>query len=285
MDSLNKVILVTGASSGFGMLSALTLAEHHRVYATVRSLDKAKDLQEAFQKLGRSLSICEMDVTKLDSISRVLAQIETEQGRLDVLINNAGYALAGFFEDLSEDEIREQFESNFFGLQSVTRLALPLLRRSSGPQSEGRIINISSIAGLTGTPFLGAYNASKWAVEGFSESLYFELLPFHIRVLLIEPGAYKTKIFNQNVRVAKGSESESSVYLAMTEHISHLIQTKVRPRLGNPDRVASFIAHCAIKKNPRFRYILGGDARLRLWAKRLLPFSIYSRLIRFALSI
>ncbi len=199
---MNKVILITGCSSGFGMLTAGKLAAAgHTIYATMRNLQKQNALMLELEQRDTMCQILHLDVTEDKSINKVIDTIEKQAGRLDVLINNAGYGIGGFFEDLSEDEIRSQFETNFFGVQKVTRSALPLMRATaskSGKIFSTKIINISSAQGRSTLPGLGAYGASKFALEGFSESLYFELQPFGIEVVILEPGTYLTKAIDEN---------------------------------------------------------------------------------------
>ena len=162
-NSASKIILVTGCSSGFGLLIAARLASQgHIVYATMRNLQKQSGLLSEVNRRGGEVIIRQLDVTDKQSIQKTMDDIANEHGYLDVLVNNAGYAIGGAFEDLSEQDIRDQMEVNFFGVQNVTRAAIPLMR----PRRQGKIINISSIAGLDATPGLGAYNASKWAQIG-----------------------------------------------------------------------------------------------------------------------
>jgi NAD(P)-dependent dehydrogenase (short-subunit alcohol dehydrogenase family) len=184
MDN-QRVILITGCSSGFGLLTAARLAaKGHFVWASMRDLSRKKLLEDELAKRQTQAFIRELDVTKPSTIKKVIEEIQKTHFHIDVLVNNAGYGLAGFFEDLSEEEIRAQMEVNFFGVQSVCREVIPLMRR----RSQGKIINISSIAGRVASPCLGAYNTSKWALEAFSESLYYELGLFGISVSLVEPG-------------------------------------------------------------------------------------------------
>ena len=176
----SKIILITGCSSGFGLLTAARLSvKGHRVFATMRSLNKKQELLDEVKARDGKVQILELDVTKEATIQAAVQRIEQEFGRIDVLVNNAGFGIGGFFEDLSEDDIRIQMETNFFGVQNVTRHVIPFMRR----QKSGIIINISSIAGLYALPAFGAYNASKWSLEGFSESLRHELRFFGIQVL------------------------------------------------------------------------------------------------------
>ena len=194
-----KVILITGSSSGFGMLTAVRLAQAgHRVIATMRDLNSSGALLDEGKKSGHEIETFQLDVTNKRSIRDTVRNVAAKHGYIDVLVNNAGYGIGGFFEDLTDEEIRAQMETNFFGVQNVTREVIPVMRQ----RRSGKIINISSIAGLSAAPSFGAYNASKWALEGFSESLRYEMKIWGIDVCLIEPGTYKTKIFYENARYA-----------------------------------------------------------------------------------
>ena len=164
-----KVILITGCSSGFGLLTAARLAASgHIVWATMRDLKGKGDLENELTKRNAQAVIRVLDVTQPANIKNVVDEIQQKHTAIDVLVNNAGYGVAGFFEDLTPGEIRSQMETNFFGVQDVCRQIIPLMRQ----RRSGKIINVSSIAGRIASPCLGAYNSSKWALEGFSESLY-----------------------------------------------------------------------------------------------------------------
>ncbi len=271
-----KVILITGTSSGFGMLTAARLASSgHHVFATMRDLAKKDLLLAEVKKRGGKLNLLPLDVTSRESMQSVVAMIAESFGYLDVLINNAGYGLGGFFEDLTEEEIRRQMETNFFGVQNVTRQAIPLLRS----RKAGKILNISSIAGLQSSPCFGAYNASKWALEGFTESLRYELKFFGIDVFLIEPGTYKTKIFHENAQYAKNFFNPSSPYY----HLSQRLYTKIMNYLDqcrrDPEEVAILIEKLIMAQNPPFRNIPDSQTRWHSRVKRWLPFSIYSWIV------
>lgn len=268
-----KVILITGCSSGFGLIMAKNLSQEHIVYAGVRS-EEGRNHLKAFQ--NTHLHIIQLDVLSLLDIQKAMQTIQEKEGQLDVLINNAGYALMGFFENLTEEEMKKQFDTNFFALQAVTKQALPLIRKS---QNHPKIINMSSIAGLTGTPCLGAYNASKWAVEGFSESLYFELLPFGIHVILIEPGAFRTKIFFENKKIGKEFLNPDMPTFKFSQSLMSKMDEVIQAIHHDPNQVALFIQKIIHKKNPKLRYLIGRDAKIRFWLKWALPFSVYSKLL------
>lgn len=282
---MNKVILITGCSSGFGMLTAAKLAAGgHTIYATMRNLQKQNDLTMELEKRETMCQILHLDVTDDKSINKVLDTIEKQAGRLDVLINNAGYGIGGFFEDLSEGEIRSQFETNFFGVQKVTRSALPLLRATASKSVKifsTKIINISSAQGRSTLPGLGAYGASKFALEGFSESLYFELQPFGIEVVILEPGTYLTKAIDENSHEATAGLKPDSPYAKYTTRLKDLhgkiLVTK--KGVGEPEDVAIMIEDIINRNRNKLRYLAGTQAKIRIWMRSILPFHWFSKII------
>jgi short-subunit dehydrogenase len=235
-------------------------------------------LEEALAKRGVEVSIRELDVTKPATIKLVVEEIQKVHGHIDVLINNAGYGIAGFFEDLTEDEIRAQMETNFFGVQNTCREVVPLMRR----QKAGRIINISSIAGQVSTPTLGAYSASKWALEAFSESLYFELSLFGVSVVLVEPGAYPTKIFSDNAHFAKNLHNPQSPYYALSAKLREIYNKNFKPDANgrDPDHVAALIEKIVANPRPRLRYMTEFPSWVRVMAQKTLPPSLLANIFR-----
>jgi len=284
-SSNNKIILITGCSSGFGMLTAARLAAGgHTIYATMRNLQKQDTLKLELEKRATKCQILHLDVTDDKSINKAIDTIEKQSHRLDVLINNAGYGIGGFFEDLSEDEIRSQFETNFFGVQKVTRSALPLMRTTaskSGKDFSTKIINISSAQGLSTLPGLGAYGASKFALEGFSESLYFEIQPFGIEVVILEPGTYLTKAIDENSHEAGIGLDTDSPYAKYAKRLkdlhSNILITK--KGVGDPEDVAIMIEDIINRKRNKLRYLAGTQAKIRVWMKSILPFRWFSKII------
>ena len=282
---MNKIILITGCSSGFGMLTAARLAAGgHTVYATMRNLKKHDTLKLELKERDTKCQILPLDVTDDNSISKVINTIEKQDRRLDVLINNAGYGIGGFFEDLSENEIRSQFETNFFGVQKVTRSALPLMRATAskaGKDFSTKIINISSAQGRSTLPGLGAYGASKFALEGFSESLFFELQPFGIEVVILEPGTYSTKAIDENSHEADAGLKPDSPYAKYTQQLkdlhSNILITK--KGVGEPEDVAIMIEDIINRKRNKLRYLAGTQAKIRVLMRTILPFSWFSRII------
>ena len=274
-----KVVLITGCSSGFGLLIAARLAQHgHQVVATMRDLQRSPGLLNEVNKRDVKLDLYPMDVTHLGTIKETMAKIADKYGYIDCLINNAGYGIGGAFEDLTDEEIREQMETNFFGVQNVIRQALRLMRN----REDARIINISSVAGFSSSPCFGAYNASKWALEGFSESLRYELKPFGIKVLLIEPGIYRTKIFSDNRRYATHFNNEESPYYGMSQHLKKRVDDFVADCYKDPDEIAELVERLMNAKNPAFRNQPDLEAKIQYVFKKILPFRLYSKIVETA---
>ena len=272
-----QIILITGTSSGFGLLIAARLASYgHKVVATMRDLAKKDALLKEVEKRGGKIDILPLDVTDPISIQKAVSEAIHRYKKIDVLVNNAGFGMGGAFEDLSQEDIREQMEANFFGAQNVIRAVLPFMRG----QKKGRIINISSMAGLKSTPCLGAYNASKWALEGFSESLYYELKFFGIDVVLVEPGTYKTKIFNQNARYAHDFDNPRSPYYAISQYLKNKMMNYTNHCKKDPEKVAALVERLILARNPPFRNFPDIEVRFLIGLRRILPFKVFSWMIR-----
>jgi len=275
----SKVVLITGCSSGFGLLIAARLAQHgHQVIATMRDLQRSSGLVNEVHKREAKIDLYPMDVTHLGTIKETFAKVADKYGYIDCLVNNAGYGIGGAFEDLTEEEIRDQMETNFFGVQNVIREALHLMRN----REDARIINISSVAGFSSSPCFGAYNASKWALEGFSESLRYELLPFGIKVLLIEPGIYKTKIFSENRRYATHFNNAESPYYGMSQHLKMRVDEFVADCFKDPEDIAELVERLISAKNPAFRNQPDLEAKIQYIFKKILPFRLYSKIVETA---
>lgn len=268
----SPVALVTGASSGFGLLTCLELAHAgHRVFAGLRDLSRAQALEDAAHKEQLVVEKVRLDVTQPESIDAAVAEIHAKAGQIDVLVNNAGFGMAGFLEDLDMSEIREQYETNFFGVVAVTKAVLPGMRA----RAAGRIINVSSIGGRVATPGLSAYCSSKFAVEGLSESLRYELKPLGIHVTLVEPGTYKTDIFGRSRRQARRSLDPASPYHKRTKHMEALVEKILARSNADPRDVARAILRAATAKRPRLRYLVGKDARGEALAKAVVPEGLF----------
>mgnify|MGYP001611224576 FL=1 len=276
-SSHSPVVLITGCSSGFGLLTAARLsAKGYTVVATMRDLKKEGNLTSEVNRRGGAVEVLQMDVTDKQSVTRAVERIKMGHGRIDVLVNNAGYGIGGFFEDLTDEEIRAQMETNFFGVQNVTRAVIPLMRQCG----RGKIINISSAAGFSASPAFSAYNASKWALEAFSEGLRYELQFFGIDVLLIEPGTYKTKIFYENAVYARHFDKTDSPYFVWSQHLRKKVMDYVNDCHKDPEEIGIMVEKLIRAKNPPFRNIPDIESQVLYWLRRILPFRVYSAMIR-----
>ena len=260
---MHQVALITGCSSGIGYETALMLARNgYRIFATMRNAKKSDSLLKTSEEEKLPLRVIELDVNDEMSIENAVGQVKNEAKRIDVLINNAGYGLVGFFEDLSLDEIRNQFETNFFGVLNMTKKIIPIMRS----QKSGTIINISSGAGQVGFPGISAYVSTKFAVEGFSESLTYELSPFGIKVIIIEPGVIKTKFFG-NCIISEQSTKTGSPYSRSLEKLQKDIDM-MQEHATSPAEVAKMILQVLRTDEPKQRYIVGNDVAMILEAKK-----------------
>ena len=256
-----KVAVVTGSSSGIGLETSLLLARNgFFTFAKMRNLDKSKAISNLKEKEKLSLEILQLDVNDDESVKEAIQWITNEQERIDVLVNNAGYSLVGPFEELSVEEFKEQFETNVFGVIRVTQAVLPIMRR----QRNGIIVNISSIAGKIGFPLTSAYVSSKFALEGLSESMAYEIEELGIKVILIEPGVIKTN-FNKNIKIGKKVTNDSnSPYGEMTQ--KRISRFKPRFESGTPPiEVAKVILKTITSAENQqlstdFRFLVGNDA-------------------------
>jgi NAD(P)-dependent dehydrogenase (short-subunit alcohol dehydrogenase family) len=259
-----KVTIVTGSSTGIGYETSLALARDGFItYATMRNLNKAEDIKSIATKEKLPLHVKQLDVTDDASVNNAVQAISSEtEGRIDVLVNNAGYGLNGAFEDLSMDEIKAQYETNFFGLVRVTQAVLPIMRK----QKSGIIVNISSGAGRFGFPGGSAYVSTKFAVEGLSESISYELEPFGIKVVIVEPGVIRTN-FGNGLVVARKSQDPNSPYSQMMKKIGTSFEELMK-NSSSPDLVANVVLKAVKDENPNLRYLAGNDVEQWLEAKR-----------------
>jgi NAD(P)-dependent dehydrogenase (short-subunit alcohol dehydrogenase family) len=260
-----QIALITGSSSGIGFETSLLLARNGiYTYATMRNLSKSQEILDIAKKECLPLKVLTLDVTDEKSTQKAIDMVMHEQNRIDILVNNAGYSLVGALEQISMDEIKEEFETNFFGIIKLIQKVLPLMRK----QHSGRIINVSSLAGRIGLPLASAYVSSKFALEGLSESLKYEVQDFGICVILIEPGVIKTN-FIKNLKIGKqvitfenGDVNTSSADLPYAEITKKRISA-FKPRFekgSSPREVADTILEAVTSDNPKFRYIVGQDA-------------------------
>ena len=259
---MEKVAVVTGTSSGIGFETALALArEGYYTYATMRNTAKGDKLKELSSKESLKIDVLELDVDNENSAKTAIKHILDQKQRIDVLVNNAGWALWGCVEDVSVDEFKTQFETNFFSIIRLIQEVGPTMRN----QGSGTIVNISSVVGRIGFPASPAYISSKFALEGLSESLRFEFAPFGVDVIIIEPGVIKTN-FMKNMKMAKKSELDT-VYKDITTKV--VSGVKMMVEMGTPPKeVANTIVKAIKDKKPLPRYVVGNDALMFLEAKK-----------------
>jgi NAD(P)-dependent dehydrogenase (short-subunit alcohol dehydrogenase family) len=247
---MSKVWLVTGSSRGLGLaLANAVLAAGHRLVATAR---KPEDLRELVERHGDRVRAVALDVTSPAAARDAVAAATSAFGRLDVVVNNAGYANVASIEDMKEDDFRAQIETNLFGVVNVTRAALPVLRA----QRAGHVIQISSIGGRRGSPGLSAYQTAKWGLEGFSEVLARETAPFGVRVTIVEPGGIRTDWAGSSMHVDEVRDDYRPTVGAFMENVRKS-QDAVR---GDPVRMAQAILQVAAMPEPPLRLLLGSDA-------------------------
>ncbi len=260
---MEKVALVTGSSSGIGFETSLALARNgFHTFATMRDLRKDEKIKQIIEKEDLSIEILELDVDSEESVNRAIKTISQKKGRIDVLVNNAGYGMWGTVEDVSIDEFKKQFETNFFSIIRLIQKVAPIMRK----QSSGNIVNISSVAGRIGFPVSPAYISSKFALEGLSESLRFELMPFGINVIIIEPGVIKTKFFD-SMKLSEKSQQDST-YKEITDKV--ISGVKMMAEMGtHPKEVADVVIKTLGEEKPLPRYVIGNDAMMFLEAKKM----------------
>jgi len=271
-----RTALITGASSGFGLLTSVALARRGwRVLATMRDLNRLGKLEEAARTAGvtERLEVLQLDVTNAAQIAAVAERVAGGQAPLHALVNNAGFALPGFAEDVSDAELREQFETNFFGAAAVTRALLPQMRR----QGFGHVMMLSSISGRLGFPGVGSYAAAKFALEGWTESLRYEVKTAGIQVALVEPGAFETDIWTRNAKLSGGMSDPGSPNAGRVEKWRARVQgQRVK---ADPQVVADLIVRVLETPRPRLRYVVGRDAKMGLALRAVLPESVFERII------
>jgi NAD(P)-dependent dehydrogenase (short-subunit alcohol dehydrogenase family) len=268
---MEKVAIVTGASSGIGEEAAVGL--HHAgylVYAAARRVDRMADLRD------RGIRVASLDVTDDASMTAFIAEVIARSGHVDVLVNNAGYGSYGSVEDVPLSEARRQFEVNVFGLARLTQLVLPHMRA----RRSGRIVNISSMGGRIWEPLGGWYHATKFAVEGLTDSLRAEVAPFGIKVVVIEPGSIRTewgRIAADNLE----STSSGTPYAKQAKFIGRALRSSETSSFASePSVVAEAIVRAATRRRPRTRYPVGGGARLFLFMEWILPDRGFDRFIK-----
>ncbi|HET9742996.1 MAG TPA: SDR family oxidoreductase [Terriglobales bacterium] len=275
----DKIAVVTGSSSGFGLLTVVELAKAgFLVVATMRQPERRARLDEALAattgNLVSRVEVRQLDVTNFDGILPVIDSIVRDYGRIDVLVNNAGFAVGGFAEDVQLDELRLQMDTNFFGQVAVTKAALPAMRK----QHSGHVIIVSSIAGLLGQPMISSYCASKHALEGWAESLRIELRALGIKVVLVEPGAFKTDIWTRNVLVSRGATDGTSLNTERSRKYADSVKDS-KDAMPDPIEVARLIVRIAQSPNPGMRYLIGKDAKIARWMRAVLPWNMWEGIV------
>jgi NAD(P)-dependent dehydrogenase (short-subunit alcohol dehydrogenase family) len=257
---MENIAIVTGSSSGIGFETALALArEGYFTYATMRDIKKGTNIKEIAKKENLKLETLELDVDKEDSVKNAINKIVKEKNRIDILVNNAGYGLFGCLEDISMQDLKAQFETNFFGVVRVLHQVIPIMRK----QKSGIIVNVSSVAGRIGFPVSPAYISSKFAIEGLSESIRYELSPFGINTIIIEPGVIKTNFMTSTKKVTKSD----SPYKDITNKV--IAGITMMSEMGTPPiEVANMIIKAVKSENPLPRYTVGNDAAMFLEAKK-----------------
>lgn len=266
---MHKTILITGASAGIGKETAkLFHANGWQVAATMRRPEEEKELTQL-----SSVKCYRLDVTESDSIQTAIDAAIRDFGHIDVLLNNAGYGTLGPFEHATERQIQRQFDTNVFGLMRVTKAILPHFRL----RKSGMIINVSSVAGRVAFPIFSLYHGTKWAVEGYSESLRYELAPFGIRVKLIEPGAIHTDFGGRSMDWLT-SEGDDP-YARYVHTVKHNMDKAVT-QAGKPIEIAKAIFKAANDKSGRLRYAVGGGAPALLVLRGLLPLRWFTGLVK-----
>jgi short-subunit dehydrogenase len=270
-----KVVLITGASSGIGKALANILMEKgYKVYGTSRKQPTGNGGGNTLQPdaNGGFIKMIQLDVCSGDSVKEAVEFIVEQEGCIDVLINNAGFGIAGSVEDTSEEEAYQQFNTNFFGVHRMCRQVLPIMRE----QGSGLIVNVSSVAGLISIPFQSMYSASKYALEALSEAMRIEVKPFGVNVVLVEPGDTKTGFTDSRQFVNAGSDS---VY---SKKFKKSINTMIKDEVNgpSPESVAKVIARVVEMKNPPVRVVAGLQYKVFVFLKRLLP----SRFVEYVIS-
>lgn len=271
MNNQTKTVFITGASTGIGLQTALFFHEKGwNVVATMRHPEKRTT---SLHEIGLP-DILHLDVMDESSVFAALDHTLKKYGKVDALVNNAGYAVYGPFETTTPAQIQREFDTNVFGLMAITRAFLPVFRR----QKDGTIINVASMGGRLGFPLYSTYNSTKWAVEGFTEAIMYELKPLNIKVRLIEPGVIKTDFYDRSLDKADSS-GLPGVYDQIIKRAGKGMGDSAIQNGAEPIAVAKEIFRAATETDNRLRYIVGNDARLVSLIRRLLPERFFFRVL------
>lgn len=270
-----KTVLITGASSGIGLETALLLAEQGmRVFASMRNLERGQQLRAEAQRRQMQVTLLQLDVTDPASIDAAFARLMREAGQLDGLVSNAGMQVRGYFEDLSDAEIRQVFDVNLFGAMAVCRAALQQMR----PRRSGRIVLVSSIGGRVGAPALSAYAGAKHALEGFGEALHLEVAGFGVGVSIVEPAIVRTEIWGHNRNLARRALAQNSPYRHWFQRLERMTDELVADAPTTSADVAQAIHQALTAPRPPLRRVVGRRAGLLLALRKLLPDGLFERL-------
>jgi len=268
------VAIVTGASAGIGTAVARRLAQDgFQVVLAARRRERLQELEQEITARGGTALAIPTDITRLDDCRQLVQKTVTAYGRIDVLVNNAGFGYRSPLEYIPLEAIRHNFETNLFGPIALTQLVIPIMRA----QQNGYIVNVSSVAGRIARPLSSVYDATKHAIEAISDSLRAELAPFGIRVIVIEPGFIKTEFSDV-------SRTESAQFGNDDGFYSELMKTasskgeRFRHLAKQPELIAALVSSVVRNPNPRYRYAAPGFARLVLWLKRMLPERLFQKM-------
>ena len=273
-----KIAVVTGSSSGVGLETSLALARNgFHTYATMRNIEGggAKQIAEVAKNENLPLEIIQLDVNSDKSVTDAINRIAKEKDRLDIVVNNAGYDLMGALEETSIDEIKAQFETNLFGAVRVMQRVIPIMRE----QKSGKIVNITSLGGRISFPLNSAYHATKFALEGLSESIQYELEPFGIKIIIVEPGGVGSNFLKNLKWASKASDPSNSTYRSIQASIIEFFKQWTQ-NLTHPSEVAKVILKAVTSDNPNFRYVVGNDAVTTLEARRKMSDREFQNMIK-----
>jgi len=275
-----RIAVVTGSSSGIGLVTTVALAKAgYFVVATMRDLARRTRLDAAiaatagFPNLQERIDVRRLDITEPATIATAVNEIVRDRGRIDVLVNNAGFAVGGFAEDVKLEELRKQLDTNFFGHVAMTKAVLPTMRA----QRSGHVIMLSSILGLLGQPVVSSYCASKFALEGWTEAARIEMAPLGVKLVLVEPGAFRTDIWDRNVLISEGAQSPDSPNRERSRSFADGV--KKNTPMGDAGDVAKLIVRIAQNPHPKLRYRIGRDANIGYWLRRVLPWSAWEKMV------
>lgn len=265
---MKKTIFITGASSGIGKATALYFFyKGWNVAASMRSPEKEEELSQL-----EGITLYKLDVINKTEISAVTSKIFKDHNRIDVLLNNAGYAEVGAFEKSTDEEVRAQFDVNVFGAMNLIREIIPYFRKQKG----GTIINVTSVGGKITFPLYSIYSASKWALEGFAESLQYELKQFNIKIKNVEPGPVKTDFYSRSQNVF-----ENEAVTGYENYEKNILgnMSKVGGKAPGPEIVAKTIFKAATDGSSKLRYPAGGQAKFILFFRKIMPGHLFNKVV------